>query len=177
MYADGSPGSVTKEASFVSMDSDGFTLNFRTANANAGEIFSLALTGVRANVGTFNKVTGSAPASQSVPTGGFRHRAGLFSSYQMAAHTATVSHAICSYGIGASDDTHGGSSTFYSADNVSPTSVDAVDKTSKVFIKMNTLPVDAEADLTSFDSTGFTLNFTTNDNVASQIGYWALGAP
>jgi hypothetical protein len=55
--------------------------------------------------------------------------------------------------------------------------VDGVDKTSKVFLKMNTPPLDAEADMTSLDSNGFTVNWTTNDGVASQIGYWALGAP
>jgi hypothetical protein len=43
-------------------------------------------------------------------------------------------------------------------------------------MKMNndTATIDAEADVTSFDSAGFTLNWTTNDAVATQIGYLAL---
>jgi hypothetical protein len=95
----------------------------------------------------------------------------------MAAQAASVSETNCSYGLGASDGTHQGSSAFVSANNASPTTADAIDKTSKAFIKMNTPPVDAEADLTSFDPSGFTLNWTMNDGVASQVGFWALGAP
>ena len=177
MYADGASAAVTKEASFVSMDTDGFTVDFKTANSNAGLICSLALAGVKATAGTFNKATGTAPASQSVGTAGFRPGAVFFSSYQLAAQTASVSETGCSYGLGASDGTHQGSSAFASSNNASPTTVDAIDKTSKAFIKMNNPPVDAEADLTSLDASGFTLNWTTNDGIASQIGYWALGAP
>jgi hypothetical protein len=40
-----------------------------------------------------------------------------------------------------------------------------------------TSTVDAEGDLTSFDATGFTLNWTKNDAVATQICFLALGAP
>jgi len=36
---------------------------------------------------------------------------------------------------------------------------------------------DAEADLASFDPTGFTLSWTKNNAVATQIGFVALGAP
>jgi len=177
MYADGSSAAVTKEASFVSMDNDGFTMNFRAANANAGLICSLSLAGVKATAGSFNKVTAGAPASQSVTSAGFRPGAVLFSSYQMGAQSASVSETNFAYGIGASDGVSEGSSALTSANNVATTAVQAIDKTSKVFIKMNTPPLDAEADLTSFDATGFTLNWTTNDAIASQIGFWALGAP
>jgi len=41
---------------------------------------------------------------------------------------------------------------------------------------MNTAPLDAEADLASFGPTGFTLNWPTNDAIASQICFLALGA-
>jgi hypothetical protein len=177
MYADGSQAAVTKEASYVSMDNDGFTVNFSAANANAGLICSLSLAGLRAKVGNFNKATAAAPASQGVTGTGFRPGAVLLSSYQMAAQTGAVSEANMSYGIGASDGSTEASSAFTSADNVGTTVVDGIDKTSKVFVKMNTPPVDAEADMTSLDSNGFTLNWTTNDGVASQFGYWALGAP
>jgi hypothetical protein len=39
------------------------------------------------------------------------------------------------------------------------------------------MTIDAEADLASFDPTGFTLSWTKNDPVATQIGFLALGAP
>jgi hypothetical protein len=42
---------------------------------------------------------------------------------------------------------------------------------------MNSPPMDAEADLTSFDSSGFALSWSTNDPVASQMCFVALGSP
>jgi hypothetical protein len=42
---------------------------------------------------------------------------------------------------------------------------------------MNEPPLDGEADLTTFDANGFTLNWTMNDGVPAQICYLALGAP
>ena len=165
---------LNKAASFVSMDPTGFTLNFTTATSDLSQVVSLALAGLRSSVGTFNKSTSTAPASQSVPTP-FTPGAVFLSSYQIAPQTAAVRESMCSWGVGASDGMNEASSAMSAVDAVSPTSVDAVDKTSKAFIKMNTAPVDAEADLSSFDPTGFTLNWTTNDPVASQMCFWALG--
>ncbi len=50
-------------------------------------------------------------------------------------------------------------------------------KIDKVFIKNdnNTQTIDAEADLTGFTNVGFTLDWTTNDGVATQMLYLALG--
>jgi hypothetical protein len=176
MYTDtGTPG-VTKEARFVSMNSGGFTLNFTTANSSDAQVYSLALSGLKAGVGTFNKSTAAAPASQPVTTG-FAPGAVFLASYQMPTQTASFAEPICSVGIGASDGTNEGASALFSADGVSSTAVDAHDKTSKVFIKMNTPPLDAEADMASFGSSGFTLNWTTNDTTPSQMCFLALGAP
>ena len=95
------------------------------------------------------------------------------------AQTATVQIAHARIGIGASDGIHEGSSAIAVPDSVSPTVADGADKISKVFMKMDnaSATIDAESDLTSFDATGFTLNWTKNDAVATQICYWALGAP
>jgi hypothetical protein len=172
---------ITKEATFVSMDNNGFTVDF-TANSsspNQTQIFSLALAGVRAKVGAFPKSTSAQPAIQSVTSPGFRPGVVLFSSYQSTTQTATVSIPHTRLGIGASDGPREGSSALASADNVSPSNVDGIDKTSKVFMKVDnaTMNVDAEADMTSLDPTGFTLTWTKNDAVATQIGFVALGAP
>jgi len=173
-YTDTGPA-VTKDAKFVSMNADGFTLNFTTANSAASHIYSLALGGLKASVGTFNKATGTAPASQSV-TSGFQPGALLLASYQTTAQASGTSVATGSFGLGASDGTNEASSAVVADDNVATASVQGIDKTSKVFIKMNTPPLDAEADLASFGPTGFTLNWTTSDPIASQICFLALGA-
>jgi hypothetical protein len=172
---------ITKEATFVSMNSGGFTVNFTndSSSANQTQVFSLALAGVKAKAGSFAKSTGAQPASQAITTPGFRPGAVFLSSYQSVAQTATVQIGNSRLGIGASDGTHEGSSAITDSDNVSPANTDGIDKVSKVFMKVDnaTMTIDAESDLTSFDATGFTLNWTKNDGVATQICYWALGAP
>jgi hypothetical protein len=176
MYTDTGTASVTKQASFVSMNPDGFTLNFTAANANASQIYSLALAGLKAGVGTFNKTIAAAPALQSVTTG-FTPGAVFLASFQIEGQTAMISEPLCSIGIGATDGPHEASSTLGSNDAVTTSNVVGQDKTSKAFIKMNTPPLDAEADFASFSSSGFSLNWTTSDPVASQICFLALGAP
>jgi hypothetical protein len=173
-YTDTGPA-VTKDAKFVSMNADGFTVNFTTANSAASHIYSLALGGLKASVGAFNKTTGTAPASQSV-TSGFQPGALLLASFQTTAQTSGTSVSTGSFGLGAGDGTNEASSAVVADDNVATASVEGIDKASKVFIKMNTAPLDAEADLASFGPTGFTLNWTTNDAIASQICFLALGA-
>jgi len=176
MYTDTVAPGVTKQATFVSMNSDGFTLNFTTASTNASQIYSLALAGLKAGVGTFNKTTAAAPALQSVTTG-FTPGAVFLASFQIPGQTATISEPICSIGLGATDGAHEASSTLGSNDAVTTSNVVGQDKTNKAFIKMNTPPLDAEADFASFNASGFSLNWTTGDSVASQICFLALGAP
>jgi hypothetical protein len=165
---------LNKAASFVSIDPSGFTLNFTTATSEASQVYSLALAGLQTSVGTFTKSTAAAPASQAVATP-FTPGAVFLSSYQIGPQTASVRESQCSWGVGAGDGTHEASSAIVANDAISPTAVDAIDKTSKAFVKMNAPPLDAEADLTSFDASGFTLNWTTNDPVASQMCFFALG--
>jgi hypothetical protein len=176
MYTDTGSTGVTKEARFVSMNSGGFTLNFTAANSNATQVASLALAGLKADVGTFNKITAGAPASQTVTTG-FKPGAVFMTSYQIGAQSAQLNEPNCSFGVGASDGVSEASSALTSADGISTSSVDGQDKTSKAFVKMNAPPLDAEADMASFGASGFTLNWTTNDTTASQICFLALGAP
>jgi hypothetical protein len=166
---------MNKVASFVSMDAGGFTLNFRTANSDASQVYSLALSGLRAGVGTFTKSTAVAPANQAVPTS-FTPSAVFLSSFQTGPQTAAVRESQCAWGIGASDGTHEGSSAIVSSDAVSPTVVVALDKTSKAFIKMSAAQIEAEAHMASFDPSGFTLSWTANDAVAAEMCFLALGA-
>lgn len=165
---------ITKQATMASMDNNGFTLNFSTANANAANAFSLALKGLNSHTGSFDKTTATAPASQTITGVGFTPTFVWFSSFMDTAEGAPVDEGR--YGVGASDGTIEGSSTFQDTNNLNNTSVDSIDKTSKVFVKVdnNTPTINAEADLTSFNSNGFTLNWTTNDNVATQILYLVL---
>ena len=175
IYTFNSGLAVQKKASWVSMNPDGFTLNFTNAgSAAAARMLSLALKGVNVKPGSFLKTTGTGPASQSIAGVGFTPGLVLLASVQDLTRGAPVAQAR--FGIGASDGTTQGSSAFSDQNGVGTTNVDAVDKTSKVFVKNNntTATINAEADLSSLDADGFTLNWTTNDAVQTQILYFSL---
>jgi peptidase C25-like protein len=165
---------VTKKASFVSMDADGFTVNFSTANALVSQVYSLALKGINVKAGNFLKTTAAAPVNQSVIGTGFAPSAVFFHSFQDVTQAAPVTNSRMSYG--ASDGVTEGSSAFSDLDKADPTNFQAIDKTSKAFMKVNNSAkvVDAEADLTSLDPDGFTVRWTTNDAVATEILYLGL---
>jgi hypothetical protein len=172
----GGSQSKSKEASWVSMDTDGFTLDWTTANSSAGQAISLALRGVQASVGSLAKTTAAATASQAVTGVPFKPVAVLLATVQATASTSVAAHAR--YGIGAGTASTDGASAFQDTDAISPTSVDGVDRTTKGIVKVNnnTPSVDAEADMASLDTAGFTLSWTTNDAVATEVCYLALGA-
>src|SRR5262249_24929034 len=128
--------------------------------------------------GSFSKSTNtSTPVSQGVTGLGFRPKAVLLASYQDVTEGA-VPVAQGRIGIGATDGTTEGCSAFSDTDVLSTTSVDSIDKTSKVSGKANNDPetIDAAATPSSLDADGFTLSWKTNDAVATEICYLALGS-
>jgi hypothetical protein len=174
IYAINGALGVTKEASWVSMNADGFTVNFSAADASASQAFSLALKGVNIKPGSFVKTTGGAPASQSITGVGFRPGVVLLTSFQDITQANPVAHSR--FGFGASDGAAQGSTALADENSVNTSDVDSIDKSSKAFVKVNnsTSVINAEADLTSLDTDGFTLNWTTNDAVATEILYLAF---
>lgn len=106
LYAFNFSNHVTKEASWVSMDADGFTLNFSVASSHASQAYSLALKGVNVKVGSFNKSTSAAPASQSVTGVGFEPKLIFLASFQEVTQISPVDEARL--GWGASDGTTSG---------------------------------------------------------------------
>ncbi len=166
---------VQKRAAWVSMDADGFTMNFsNTGSALAARVFSLALKGVNVKPGSFLKSTAAAPAPQAIAGVGFTPRLIMLASVQNTTQANPVAHSR--FGLGASDGGTEGSSAVQDQNAAGVTIVDAIDKTSKIFVKVNnsTPVIDAEADLASRGTDGFTLNWTTNDAVATQILYLAM---
>ncbi len=107
---------VTKQATLASMDANGFTMNFSVANDNAARAFSLALRGLNSQTGAFNKSTAAAPASQSITGVGFTPTFVMFSSFMDTAQGSPVAEGR--YGIGGSDGTSEGSSTFQDTNGV-----------------------------------------------------------
>ncbi len=173
-------GTVSHRASLQSFYDMGFTLNYSVGTQACGvsptncRLFVLAVAGIEAFAGSFNKATLAGP--QTV-TGvrKMKPRTVMLASFQDVAQAGPVDHHRI--GIGASDGTTEGSSAWQDTDNLNPSSADSIDKTSKVFVKVNnnTPAIDAEADLTGFGWERFTLDWTTNDAVPTQMLYLALG--
>jgi hypothetical protein len=140
LVAVGGSQSEVKDATFVSMDTDGFTINY-----------SQSVTGVR-----------------------FRPRVVLLTSVQDTTRTVSVSHTR--FGLGASNTSTEGAIAIQDADGQDTSSVDGVDSTTKAYVKVNndSQSTDAAADLASLDEDGFTLSWTTNDAVATEMLYLAL---
>lgn len=130
--------------------------------------------GISAKVGSFTKTTGAATASQAVTGVGFQPTLLLLFTVANTA-TNTVGTGVRT-GIGMTV----GASTSRSVSEgcvsaASPTNTSQRGANKALTIVAGGESLVAECDLTSFDSDGFTLSWTTNDANAYHIGYLALG--
>lgn len=176
----GTAGTVSMEAGFTSMDSDGFTINVTTADALARKIGYVALDGIQAKIGTITQKTS---IGTTATTGvGFTPKLLILSSVNSTSSASAVA----------------GGPTLGTATGVSNRSVvanDSLDANSGNHAQGNTstalvmghyratgTTADSthpttlgEADLSSFDADGFTLNWTATDGNARESYYIAIG--
>ena len=169
-------GENWEEAQFASMDTDGFSFNITKTGTSALPVVYLALKGPGVKVGAFQKTTAAAPASQGVTGVGFTPKAVLFSTMGTTPQTSPLAHVRWALGA-----TSGASSSKAVAirdrDSQATTSAQGYQDDKAVASLNDTAAstVDFAADLTSFNTDGFTLSFTTNDAVAREILYVAFG--
>ena len=161
-------------AGHISMDTDGFTESWGTADGTARHIGTLCLKGFNMKVGTFNKSTGGAPASQAVTGVGFKPDVLLFFQACATAFGSITNHIKNGFGLADVDSEF--AIHLNSENSVTPSDVDGLVKTDKCLVVADnhTQTIDAEADLTSLDTDGFTLNWTTNNATAYKIPYLAF---
>lgn len=162
------------EASFVSMDSSGFTVNWAVA---AGvNIFSLCLKGPKAKVGNFAKTGGAAPASQPISGVGFQPRGLVLATWGDDAAIVPAAGTAWSWGAAS---TTSDEKTIGLRDRDAQTTTDVQSiQLDALITKLNVNVPSTErarAELMSLDANGFTANWTTNDADATQILYLALG--
>jgi hypothetical protein len=148
---------------FVSMDSDGFTVNITTSSATARVISYLAIGGADLTNVAIKQITAPASTGNQATTGvGFRPDAALFFST-----TSDVVNSVEGTGV-----TGLGSATFGAADGTNQnvnafTSIGADSSRAQAVDKVVTSPIAdgsgvyMRASLSSFDSDGFTLNWDT----------------
>jgi hypothetical protein len=164
-------GATLFEADFVSFDADGFTFNLTTAPA-AGRLVSFVCfggAGVSAYAGSFVGPTTTGTVSKTDP--GFQP-------------TAILTWGLNNNAIGILNDIHirwgaaSGAGEEYNLNIFDDDAVTTQDCRRRMYsakcIGLGTTTVVDEADLTSFDANGFTLDYTTQDGTARYVGYLVL---
>lgn len=167
-------GAVRMEADFVSMDADGFTMNQTTSPAQNDRVFYIALKGAQIAVGVD---TASLTATTKKTTLAFQPSAVLLvSDGNIANVSPVVSGGAMSIGSGTAASARGSVWTG-GADNVTTTN-EAANTATDAILKFCAAPstTNSSADLASLDADGFTLNWTVSAGVATEFGYFAIGA-
>ncbi len=171
-------GEVESEAEFVSMDTDGFTLDWTDAASEDRSFYYMALKGGSYYVGSETQRTGT-PGTKATTGVGFEPLGLFLASFNRAPSSANESDNRLSIGATSGqggqaavwvgdtddvrDDTHTDNATYTTkalalCDSDSPTSYDAA------------------ADLSTFDSDGFTLNWTKVDSSEREFLFVGFGS-
>lgn len=171
LISTGSTKSV--EADLISTDSDGFTLNFTTVTSGV-RIWALCLQGGQYSVGSDTQKTSTGTKANT--TTGFIPTGLLVTSVGNTAGAAIdTANGIILFG-GASGTTARGYN--WIGEQTASVQSRALNRASIIasFVPSNTtLTATSVADLSSFDSSGFTLNWTTADATAREFIFLTMG--
>lgn len=172
------------EGALVSMNADGFTINWTTvAAAGASKKVSyIAVKGGSYKCGAITSpVSGTTPVSQATTGVGFQPSGLVMASSCGTASTAIEANNKMSLGSGSSSSAQ---KCAFSGDNDATANDQtmAVNKSAKITTNYTILgtegnsTINAEAGLTSLNADGFTLSWTTRDTNAYQVLYLAAGS-
>lgn len=159
-------------ATVNSFDTDGFTLNWATAPVSTHRFYYIALGGLDgAKVDIF--APPFAAGSQSITGTGFQADAIIF---LHAIMTSDPPQALGSMDVSvgmATGSAEEAAMTLWSTDNIGVSDTTRGQKTDKCIIFASTA-IFGEADFTSFDADGFTINWSSSPGTTYRVGYIAL---
>ncbi|HLE34796.1 MAG TPA: hypothetical protein VI698_02795, partial [Nitrososphaerales archaeon] len=173
-------GTIDAEADFVSMNSDGFSIDWIDPPKNKDPVYYLALRGGNYDVGSFDSPIIEVP--QSITGVGFEPKGVLLTSYGRSASLSVQNDNRISLGVAhASGD--GNEQAIWTVDrDTADTTITARSSVTTQVIRFATENTNGtasiirvEADLQSFDPDGFTVNWTENDFISKQIIYVVFG--
>ena len=155
-------------ASYVSLDADGFTTNFTTANASFRyRVYSLCLKGGSYYVGRISTAAaGTPPVSQSTTGVGFQPEGLLFASVYSTSAAASAPDVRWMLGAGNATASH---SIYAEEDDGSdPTYANSIDSVANIIMLGNQpdSALDVQASITSLDADGFTLSYSARLSAA-----------
>lgn len=178
LSVDNATDAITAQASLVSLDADGFTLNWSIANAAAIKLHILCIKGPNIKVGVLNQPNGA--GTQAISGVGFTPKCLLLTSTGRvsSATVQTADKSAIMFGA-ASGTTERGCISNLSAGTVAGDFIEYLSRTKVIQMMDFNSPYSilAAADLNSFDVDGFTLNWTSADATAREVIYLAIGEP
>jgi len=165
-------------ATFTSMDASGFTLNYSTVGGQAPYIY-IALQGGQYKIGSFSKNTSA--GTQSVTGVGFQPTGLMLFSHNSTATNGTVETAdpAASMSIGAASGPAVNGTVWMHDKSIINTDVNMISHNNLVMrmgASNNGITDYGQASLSSFDTNGFTLNWSSSDATARRILYLAIGS-
>lgn len=165
-------GTQLDKADFVSMDADGFTINWTTGNIQ--RFFFVAFKGGQYKIGNFQAKTSTGNFSE---TGvGFTPGGGLFASWGRTANVNNQSPAFLSLGF-ASDTTERFVAGGNSEDGVGTSNSNQWSDDGKLYQIYNFTPgLRGDIDFVSWDADGMTLNQTDAETSLVQVLYFLIGS-
>jgi len=173
--ADEAAGSELRKADFVSMDADGFTLNWSIAST-AQDVNYLALGGddLDVDIGTFNLATST--GNQSVTGIGFQPKGVMFANcLDNVTPGFFTGAANWSLGVGVSSSSRWAMAA-HSQDNTGAATNGSALVVDKCLIRSSATAIAHAADFVSNDADGFTINVTSAPaSPGRMFGYLALG--
>lgn len=170
-------GSIFFSADLTSLDADGFTLDWSTANGTARYAYALCLEGPQIKIGSFNQATST--GAQAITGVGFLPDGLILASFNNVATTSIVQHTRNSIGFGKSSSER--VSTWVGGRDQDPSITETELSTTRIMRMMteNDLgdaTTQTSADLVSLDADGFTIDNTTVDATSREILYMAFGS-
>lgn len=171
-------GTTTALAAYSSLDSDGFTINKSTPPGGTVRVGYLALGGqAQFECGSFAQAT--ATGNQAVTGVGFQPKGLLFASFGKAASTTPTADSVAMVGAAVSaSNNRAHQSSAQNGLTTSDTSRDTTEAACVIASSSGGTPTRlATGALSTFDSDGFTINWSAADATARQIHFMAIGAP
>lgn len=160
------------QASRNALNSDGFVLNMDNLPGASQTVGYVALKGAQVKVGTETSAT--SVTTKATTGAGFTPSAAMFWGGLQA--TSTTPAASARQFVGFDDGTNRLASACCSEDALDVTNVGRSFKTDRSLLKITGTPtVLSDGYVNSFDSDGFTANWTTADGVAGEFCYLLLG--
>lgn len=171
-----SAGVILQEAEIVSLDADGFTLNWTTAGAVGADVNFVAIAGSNLTNVKVGVATITASGATAVTGVGFQPDMMLFNWYEGTAFPQSVADTNTTIGIGLDDNANanGHGVLFRNSIIDAGNSYMSADSSILTLTANNAPLLSGEGQLTAFGADGFTITMASHAGIDLHVGYLAM---